>query len=368
MSHDENEAAEDAARENFANDVLADEALEYVLENQYADVRREVEERKAEEWALEWSPVLELLNVLSQHDRDRLRLALRAQATDDAADPTRELGDEGWLFRVATDVSRFVERRLDAYSAQCSVGEDISWVGGLIELTRAFRELLLRSHYPEKPSANEGIGELIERLTNSLTTKKELEALVESINDAICSGSPRLLRVTSSNNGLATFAVRTDPERAPLRCMVAASIVDYLTTYRAFVDLGVCAECATIFRRGRRDNVYCSKTCQNRVAYKRKKLLETAVLRKMDVDAKSAAQLQRGVWMYHPRFGLGVIESTSTAVTPRGTVKLTGVGAVHVRFLAMVRSFAAYELWGSDTGNSVAFYTAESPDKVIDLL
>src|SRR5205823_4815950 len=99
-----------------------------------------------------------------------------------------------------------------------------------------------------------------------------------------------------------------DAERMPLQTFLAFWMSQYLGTHEPFLDLAVCVECGKFFARQRRDNFYCSKTCQNRVAYKRKKIFVAGVLRKVDVKV-DPNELRSGLCLNHPRFGLGVVEN-----------------------------------------------------------
>ena len=98
-----------------------------------------------------------------------------------------------------------------------------------------------------------------------------------------------------------------DSSKTPLHVAIAFWMSEYLGAHELYVDLAVCVECGKFFARERRDNVYCSKTCQNRVAYKRKKIFVAGVLREVNVS-ETRSELRPGICLYHPRFGLGVIE------------------------------------------------------------
>ena len=149
----------------------------------------------------------------------------------------------------------------------------------------------------------------------------------------------------------------------------------------------------------------CSKTCQNRVAYKRKKIFVAGVLREVDVkDAPN--ELRVGLCLNHPRFGLGVVESvkylrrrlrlkyedsnvmtkdipdnksaqeffdelteslqgaTAARRTPVGWTEVVDPGnlMLSVRFLSGVRRFRRWEM------KDVTFYAVENPRLLADLL
>src|SRR2546422_7244227 len=92
-------------------------------------------------------------------------------------------------------------------------------------------------------------------------------------------------------------------ELNPLHVALTHWMLVYLTEHIEFIQLAVCVECGRIFERERRDNVYCSKTCQNRVAYKRKKIFEAGVLRELAIPPDAATSLRAGLCLYHPRLG-----------------------------------------------------------------
>jgi hypothetical protein len=84
-----------------------------------------------------------------------------------------------------------------------------------------------------------------------------------------------------------------------------------LENYYSNVGLGVCAECGKLFVRERRDKTFCSKTCQNRVAYKRKKLLDSKALTQVFIPPDSAYEVSTKLWAHHPRYGIGRVESVT---------------------------------------------------------
>src|SRR5262249_36822761 len=150
---------------------------------------------------------------------------------------------------------------LAAYMPYCTVNEDLNWVSSLISLTRAFREILFEIADP--------------RLQTIL--EYNLHTEITTINEALAKG-PRsrlaLRRVPGKPQG---FARETSPPDVPLLALLAEWMCDYLEHFSDRIDLGACIECGKIFPRQRRDNAYCSRTCQNRVAYKRRKIFESGL-------------------------------------------------------------------------------------------
>ena len=106
-----------------------------------------------------------------------------------------------------------------------------------------------------------------------------------------------------------------NPEYPNLSSFIANWISDYLKNYYPLVDLGVCAECGRFFERERRDKTFCSKTCQNRVAYKRKKIFESDAFAPVNVAPDDACEIEAGLWLHHPRYGIGLIEFVGNETT-----------------------------------------------------
>jgi hypothetical protein len=105
------------------------------------------------------------------------------------------------------------------------------------------------------------------------------------------------------------FGRLPDHDSSKLATCLASWISDYVSIYFPSVNLAVCFECGKFFSRERRDNVYCSKTCQNRVAYKRKKIFESGALSRVNVSPDDVWEMKPGLWIHHPRLGVGLIEN-----------------------------------------------------------
>jgi len=271
--------------------VPEDEALEYVFEHERDAVEETFRADAATEWLRNGKVWLELLNIVSRHDKEQLRDAIRREVADARA-PVSENGTESELFAVASDAARLLESVGSPYAKLCAPSEDLSWSRNLIKLTRAFREALF----------------LISEPDNSWMAHYHLERPLKEINSALATGRPAELIWQTADQKNRRFVRETTPLSTPLHSYIANWICEYLATHQPSLGLSVCTECGTIFVRERRDNVYCSKACQNRVAYKRKKIFESGVLVEEKVDPDAPSGLTPGMWVSHPRLGLGRIE------------------------------------------------------------
>jgi hypothetical protein len=300
--------------------IPADEAFRIVMENDFDEVREAVAEDAAQEWLAD-THTLDLINIVSSYDREQLRGAIRDVLNVDAR-TGHEISPDG-LFGVAADVAEFLERTRSPYAETYGLTESVEWVGDLVEITRLIREILLaRSEQHQAASAAPKVGapsaeapklSKLDRLTDALIQRdtadlisRVLRGPYDRLNEILQHGVVYRLR----QEGLrAPRIVREiDAQKTPLRVFLAFWMSTYLSLHERHVDLAVCIECGKIFARERRDNVYCSKTCQNRVAYKRRKIFVAGVLREVNVK-ESPNELCAGLCLNHPRFGLGVVES-----------------------------------------------------------
>lgn len=375
MSVDES----DIAREEFVDEVLAEYGLDYVLEAKFEEVRRKVEETEAQEWLARSGDWLQLLSIVSQYDRERFRRSVRAQTG--AGSARTEANDEIRLFNVASEVSKFLESLLGPrqndeeeegqerlreltgrarygyrsgapvpalapYSKTCTLEGSLEWASDLVSLARSFREILLLKAEPDR---------ILKRL--------ELSSHVKALDDALVRGAQLRLVFREDVNRGYQFSREHDPTATPLSAAIANWMSDYFSSYSQYIDLGVCLDCARVFSKQRRDNAYCSKTCQNRVAYKRRKLFADGLLRKIQLNpfnpSANCEKLKRGVRAYHARFGLGTVE----AVDMRGGLSVT------VRFPLVVRTFHERDLVqeGSSPAN-VEFYGETDSEALAELL
>jgi hypothetical protein len=367
-----------------------DQALEYVFETQWTAVEESVKADAAERWLRDGKPWLDLLNIVSQHDKEHLREAIRkgiagggSSLSDDIVEPQS--------FRVASDVARLLESMGSPRAKYCMPSDDFAWANSLIKLTRAFREILF----------------LISEPGDSWMVHYHLGRPISELNSALAQGRPAELKWRPSDSKTLEFHREVDSQLTPLHSVIAEWMCEFLMSHSASLGLAVCTECGTIFVRARRDNVYCSKTCQNRVAYKRKKIFESGVLVEEKIDAAAPSALVAGVWLNHPRLGLGRIEAArftdrklwvkfkdhrfaqnipndSTAeeylervskdakAKPVEWEEIVDPGSieVRVRFLQLARSFRSWELFPNDkkTDSIPTFYRVVDPATLADLL
>lgn len=300
------------------NCVPSDEALTHVLENQFDEVRDAVAESEAEDWLADSVDNLELLNIVSSYDREQLRSAIRDVLNTRSRDGSSPSADE--FFPVATEVAKFLERTRSPYAESYGLTESVEWVRDLINVTRIIREILFA--LPEKrqispgmkaePSNSAAPSKTLDQLTEALQYRRvadgigrSLRRVLDGLNEILSQGVVYQLR--PEGRKLSQLVCELDPSKNPLHVALAFWMSEYLGKHEQYVDLAVCVECGKFFARQRRDNIYCSKTCQNRIAYKRKKIFVAGVLREVDIKA-TPKELRAGLCLYHPRFGLGVIE------------------------------------------------------------
>lgn len=338
------------AREEYLSEALAEEALPYVLENHPDEIKEEVRGWQAEDWVEKSDGWLQLVNVVSQRDRHLFRDAMLHRALMQVfgdKPPEASAVKDLFLFGVASEVSKFLEFAASpfrAYLSQCVVGEDLNWAAHLIDLTRAFRELLFALADPQ------------------ISLTYDIRWSINTINEALAKG-PRSKLAFRPDTNRPVFAREANADEIPLLAMVGEWMCEYLEHYSDRIDLGVCVECGKIFQRQRRDNAYCSKTCQNRVAYKRRKVFDSGLLQPIEVSPKTLAEnVREGVWAWHSRFGLGVVDEVikSGALSPF---------MVRLWFPQAIRVFRDSELAPRKSdGSKIEFYSVSDPAKLAELL
>jgi hypothetical protein len=380
-----------AREEEFAEQVLEQQAFDYVFDNYPTEARDEVKQREANEWLEATRDWLQLINIVSQRDREHHREAVRRLAGGGATEDKSAGLTESQLFNVGSDVSAFLESvttgqsksqlpKTDAESAKdfflalkeesdqtqygyrrtppapvlaryaqyCTVSEDVDWVSDLLVLTRLFREILFA---------------LSDSDVDRYTLSKWLSLPIRHIDAALEKGPRPSLVYSIRAEGKVEFEREPNPSTTPLSTSLAVWMCDYLVKFREQIDLGACIECGKIFPRQRRDNFYCSKTCQNRVAYKRKKIFESGALQKIEVTPKTAAEsIHAGVFAYHARLGMGVVEKVD---------KESGEVRAWVRFPHTYR----IPTWNSRSLKTqvksdvkIEFYAATDPATVAELM
>jgi len=367
-----------------------DQALEYVFDNERDAIDESVRADAADRWLRGGKDWLDLLNIVSRHDKEQLREAIRKGVTGSGSSSSEDIV-EPQSFGVASDAARLLESIGSPHAKHCTPSDDLGWANTLIKLTRAFREILF----------------LISEPGDSWMAHHHLGGPIVEINSALARGRPAELKWRTPDSKTREFHREVDPEVTPLHSVIAEWMCEFLVSHSANLGLAVCTECGTIFVRGRRDNVYCSKACQNRVAYKRKKIFESGVLVEEKIDASAPSALIPGVWVNHPRLGLGRIEAArftdrklwvkfkdhrfaqniptdssaeeyleqvskdakAKAVEWEEIVDPSSI-EVRVRFLQLARSFRSWELFPNDKkADSVpTFYRVVDPEILADLL
>jgi hypothetical protein len=324
MSYDGDYAYDDGDdyAEVHENCVPANEVVSHVFQNNWAEVEYAVDSARGDEWLRQSKPCLDLVSKVSEIDRARSASILKKKLQQSQGEEEEEVSDE-LLLTIATEICRFLENtpasdprqsfslqdndinrifeptptRLLISSAQtCGVGDDLSWARDLLLLCRAFTDFLslLSDGDVQGPALRARLREPIQIL-NSYRCQSPAPILV------CWEGADRDVRFSECQN----------PELPNLCSFIAGWISGYLKSYFPQVGLGVCAECGRLFERERRDKTFCSKTCQNRVAYKRKKIFESEALATTSVTPETACDITPGLWMHHPRFGIGLVESVA---------------------------------------------------------
>jgi len=365
MSLDEIDAAGDEYDSELAQRTLEEEGLNYVLQEKPEEIRKVAKDWRAEDWLEQSHDWLRLLNVVSQHDREQIRESIWQGANHGRHQQATAIQDLQ-LFKLASSVSDLLEslaklrlrandavgsdeltQRLDLYAQSCLEGEDLTWASDLVAVTRAFREVLFAIADPQRKQSLEWT----------------LSDHIKTIDAALQKGTlPRLVSGALQDKRRKFFVREPNPTATPLPSLLADWISDYLVNYSDRIDLGTCVECGKVFSRQRRDNTYCSKTCQNRVAYKRKKIFETGLLEKLEITQKSTTEeLQRRVWVYHPRLGLGLLEMA--------TEQYKRLSSITVRFPQTVRVFSLRDLFQPEPDTSkIEFYRATDVAALAELL
>lgn len=411
--------------------VREEDALDHVIENNFEAVQEAAADGAAQDWLTDGASTLELLNIVSSFDREQLRAAIRDLLNVETR-PNRSPSPEEY-FPVATEIAEFLERTRSPYAERYSLAESVDWVTDLVDVTRTIREVLLAMSesreasevarkgnaaaiQPEEWSKSDQLTKLDE-LTKLLTQhhvfadRQGLRRHLDRLNEILQQGVVYRLRTEGRRSPHVVREI--DAEKMALHTLLAFWMSQYLGTHEQYLDLTVCVECGKFFARQRRDNIYCSKTCQNRVAYKRKKIFVAGVLREVDVKG-AQDELRSGLCLNHPRFGLGVVENVQylrrrlllTYDSSSGVEGGSGAGravatarpipdgkaaleffeeikareartpvtwqqqvdpsscAVSARFLSGVRRFNRWEL----DAKGVAFYEVENPTLLAELL
>jgi hypothetical protein len=281
----------DAGREEYLYTGDFDQILDWLRsdDDRWERVVDQVHWDQALEWQKEGALWLQILNVVAEHDKEHVRQAVR-ERIGPTHDTRADLA-EAELFSIGGAISALLESRRSPFAEHCQVGDDLEWVRGVVQVSRAFREVLFAV------AGDAGVMDL----------RRPLGVLNAARSER---GAPE---VVSRRVGVkeVVFRQQRDPARTPLAVMLAEWGLEYLTTHRPQLNLAFCTECGRVYARERRDHVYCSKTCQNRVAYKRRRIFDAGVLRAVTVNPNAPDVLQPGLWLHHPRLGLGVVEAVT---------------------------------------------------------
>jgi hypothetical protein len=378
--------------------VPTEDVVSYVLEHHLEEIEEALAESRAEEWVSESKPCLELLSIVSQNDQAQLRAALRRRLRKNPSDEAGVTEDQ--LFAIAGDVSAYLEQLPHAHPAvtalqkmgpdsyqrynaptaagcvafsasACTLEGDFSWAKDLLTVTRAFRDFLavVADANLQEPFLRLHLRGPIE-LFNNYLHKSQAQSLV------YWQGADKQLR----------FARCPDPQSSDLSSFLANWISEYLKDQFSYVSLGACMECGKFFARERRDKTFCSKTCQNRVAYKRKKILDSGALAAITVLPDNACDISVGIWMHHPRYGIGLIESVSSDSRPmagllakfssnpdsliRYRSMLSRKVLLQVRFLQGIRTLSYTDLFEGQKKEEQlpTFYEVKSEETLAELL
>ncbi|HXM48330.1 MAG TPA: hypothetical protein VN956_10845 [Pyrinomonadaceae bacterium] len=391
MSYDE---AEDfgGVPEGYTAD---EDVLSSAFENYWDEIQEAVEDSRGSDWLTNSAIHLELLSIVSQRDFTHLRGGLKKLLRKGQSDG--DLLTDEQLFAIASDISTFVEKlpvplhksflnytdksgllggqeptpsRCIAMTAgKCILGDDLSWAKDLLTIARTFRDILSALSDPELQESN-----LRLRLVEPL----------QSLNYFLTKASAMPIVQWPISGKQVFFDRCPDPKSSDLSSYMAEWISDYLKDYYPRVGIGVCGECGKFFGRERRDKTFCSKTCQNRVAYKRKKILESDALERVNIAPDDAVNIVAGLWMHHPRFGIGLIEGVSTANRPFASMlqdlgdnqsahyrsMLARKTVVQVRFLHGVRMLTFTDLFEAQKKEEQLpdFYQVQSEETLAELL
>jgi len=377
--------------------VSTDDVVPYVFENHWDEVEEAVSDFHGQRWLEQSRPCLELLSIVSQRDRAHMRGALKKwlrKRQSDRDEPTEEQ-----LFSIAADVSGFIEQLLTTYplppvvynigpkgyqgtqepsaarciafsARACTLEGNLSWAKDLLIVSRAFRDFL-------SAVSDTDLQDTYLRL--------RITEPIEIFNSYLRKTPAHFLVYWQQGDKQLAFGRCADPEFSDLSSFITNWICDYLQNHYSHVSLGVCAECGKFFVRERRDKTFCSKTCQNRVAYKRKKILESGALAQVDIAPDDACDIVAGAWMHHPRFGIGLVEAVSSQSKPtmpllakvaKGTDNaryrsmLSRKVIVQVHFLHGVRMLRYSDLFEGEKKEDQlpTFYEVKSEETLAELL
>jgi hypothetical protein len=377
--------------------VRMDEAVSYTLQNHWDEVKDALGEENSQKWLLQSKPCLDLLSIVSQRDRAHMRGAIKKWLRKKQSDGD-DLSEEK-LFSIAADVSAFLEQlpptiasfpafnniapngyhqmqeptaaRCIALSARaCILGDELTWARDLLIVSRAFRDFLSAISDSD-----------LHEPFLSLRIKEPIQVF----NEYLRKTPAQILVYWRDGEKELRFGRSPDPEVADLSSYASEWICDYLKNHYSRLGLGVCSECGKFFARERRDKTFCSKTCQNRIAYQRKKIFESDALAQVNIAPDDACDIAPGLWMHHPRFGIGLIESVSSASKPalslpgkmrrnidevRYRSMLSRKAIVQVRFLHGVRTMGYSDLFESQKTEDQlpTFYQVKSEETLAELL
>jgi len=323
--------------EGLSRSVVQDFIDEHLVEIVESDAvvehtRLVIHKRLAREWRDRASLWIDIINCVSEADKEHSRSVFRNWLVNEldrrditadgdtgkhedaeilgrmpsrvAREPEGDQPKEEELFEIASRVAAVLEKANSSYAELCTLDDDLSWVTKLVNATRSIRDIIL--------ALSEADGSPLDLF------RAGLHSVVTTFNSFLTDGAPQELKVSISLLKLGTgkdqstdveLSRRANANLTPLHSLICQSIVEYLVQHRPAMDLAVCTECSRIFERARRDNVFCSKTCQNRVAYKRKRLIDSGLLAQLPHDRLTVQTIGPGLWINHPRWGLGVVEA-----------------------------------------------------------